>query len=59
MQSRSFSIGPLNNPLTVSLYSGNAGDGHFLPPGEDAFWIDNLGDRIVTNTGAFIIFNPA
>ena len=27
------------------------------PPGDD-FWIDNLDNKIITNTGQFIVFNP-
>ena len=28
------------------------------PPPERDFWIDNLGNQIITNTGQSIVFNP-
>lgn len=30
----------------------------FLPFPKGSFWIDNNFDKIITNTGAFIVFNP-
>jgi hypothetical protein len=51
--------GNVTTPYKDSLYSQNFDkEGVPLPPPGFDFWIDNLGDKIITNTGAFIIFNP-
>ena len=51
--------GNITKPYKDSLYSQNFDEqsGEPIPPGTD-FWVDNLNDKIITNTGAFIIFNP-
>lgn len=51
--------GNISKPFKDSLYEQNFDkQGESLPPPGKDFWIDNLDNKIITNTGAFIIFNP-
>lgn len=47
-----------NTPYPDGLYSSADNEQGNIPPFETFFWVDNLGDFMVTNTGDNLIFNP-
>ncbi len=57
MYSNNFPINVVNNPLTESIYSQPNSTGGFNPPPVDAaFWISNVGNIMISNTGSPIVF---
>lgn len=53
-----YQVGVIANPLTQSVYVTPSRDGGATPtpPIEQGYWISNVGNSMISNTGTFIIF---